>query len=62
GTISAKGGTSRYAGAGSGGRIAIYYNSVAFSQSNIIVDGGLSGDGSIPSRNGSKGTLVLQSK
>ena len=61
GTISAKGGAGIYnAGSGGGGRIAVYYETLTLPTANIVAAGGLTGDGSVPSWNGSAGTIFYQ--
>jgi hypothetical protein len=59
GTISAKGGASTWAGAGGGGRIAVYYDTLTLPMVNVIALGGLSGTGGVSSRNGGAGTVYL---
>jgi hypothetical protein len=60
GTISAKGGNGMVGGgtggAGGGGRIAIYYTDDTDFTGSVIVEGGLSGTGTVSSRNGQSGT------
>jgi hypothetical protein len=60
GTISAKGGASSYGGAGGGGRIAVYYDTLTLSTANIIASGEKSGTGTTASRNGGAGTVYLK--
>ena len=61
GTISAKGGASSYSGgAGSGGRIAAYYDTITLAASKFIASGGKNGSGGTPSYNGGAGTIYLK--
>ncbi len=62
GRVSAMGGASTYGGAGGGGRIAIYYADKTGFNGTALSDGGLSGNGSTPSRNGGAGTVYSQPK
>ena len=64
GHIYARGGANtnanRYGGAGGGGRIAIYYQTMSLPVGNIVANGGKSGDGSNSGRNGGAGTIYLK--
>jgi len=64
GIISAKGGfttyNTNYFGAGGGGRIAVYYNTNTLPLANITATGGVSGNGSVATRNGGVGTIYLK--
>ena len=60
GTISAAGGASTYGGAGGGGRIAIYSTDKTGFNGTASSNGGLSGDGSAPSRNGGAAPVYFQ--
>ena len=60
GTISAKGGAG-LGGSGGGGRIAMYYDTMTLSTTNIIAFGGKTGSGGTASYNGGTGTIYLKS-
>jgi hypothetical protein len=59
GTISARGGSSSANGAGGGGRIAIYYDTLDTRLVNIFASGGAGGNGAA-SFNGGAGTVYLK--
>jgi len=61
GTIRAQGGASSSSnGAGGGGRIAVYYSILSLPTANISTSGGLSGSGTVTSRNGWPGTVHIE--
>jgi alpha-tubulin suppressor-like RCC1 family protein len=63
GTIAARGGAvtdSTSYGAGGGGRIAVYYNSLQLPVANILVNGGSSSTGTRAASNGGAGTIYLK--